>query len=131
VFIRKSSDLKPFVTKDKSLIHEFFHPLHEISKQIPRDLPFSIALATVKPGQKTLKHLHETSMEFYYIARGAGTIQLNSKKQSIGEDTLIYIPAKTQHTVTNTGKEDLLILCVCSPPYTHDDTKLANISKAC
>jgi mannose-6-phosphate isomerase-like protein (cupin superfamily) len=131
VFIRKSSDLKPFVTKDKSLIHEFFHPLHETTTKISRDIPISIALATVKPGQKTLKHLHETSTEFYYITRGTGKIQLNSKKQSIGENTLIYIPAKTKHTVTNAGKEDLLILCICSPPYTHDDTKLANISKAC
>jgi len=131
VFIRESSDLKPFVTKDKSLIHEFFHPLHDTSKQLTRDIPFSIALATVKPGQKTLKHLHETSTEFYFITRGTGTIQLNSKKQSIEENTLIYIPAKTKHTVTNTGKENLLILCICHPPYTHEDTKITSTSKSC
>jgi mannose-6-phosphate isomerase-like protein (cupin superfamily) len=124
VFIRKSSELKPFVTKDKSLIREFFHPLHETSKHMPRDIPFSIALATVKPGQKTLKHLHETSTEFYYITRGTGTIQLNTKKEPIEENTLIYIPAKTKHTVTNTGKEDLLLLCICIPPYTHQDTEI-------
>ncbi len=131
VFIRKSGDLKPFVTKDKSLIHEFFHPLDEASRQIPRDIPFSIALATVKPGQRTLKHLHETSTEFYYITQGTGTIQLDSKKQPVEENTLIYIPAKTKHTVTNTGKEDLLILCICTPPYTHEDTKITSTSKSC
>ena len=124
VLLRKSSDLKPFVTKDKSLIREFFHPLHETTKQAPKNIPFSIALATVKPGQKTLTHIHETSTEFYYITRGAGIIQLNSKKEPIEENTLIYIPAKTKHTVTNTGKEDLLILCICKPPYTHEDTKI-------
>jgi len=124
MLMRKSSDLKPFVTKDQSLIHEFFHPLHETTKQTPRNIPFSIALATVKPGQKTLKHIHETSTEFYYITRGTGTIQLNSKKGPIEENTLICIPAKTEHTVTNTGKEDLLILCICNPPYTHEDTKI-------
>jgi mannose-6-phosphate isomerase-like protein (cupin superfamily) len=131
VFIRKSNELKPFVTKDKSLIREFFHPLHETSKKLPRNIPFSIALATVKPGQKTLKHIHETSTEFYYITRGTGTIQLNSKKENIEENTLIYIPAKTKHTVTNTGKEDLLILCICNPPYTHEDTRITSISKSC
>ena len=131
MFIRKSCDLKPFVTKDKSLIHEFFNPLHEASEQLLRDIPFSIALATVKPGQKTLKHIHKTSTEFYYITSGTGIIQLDSKKQSIAESMLIYIPAKTKHTVTNTGKEDLLILCICSPPYTHKDTRLANTSEAC
>ena len=124
VLLRESSDLKPFVTKDKSLIREFFHPLHETSKQTPKNIPFSIALATVKTGQKTLKHIHETSTEFYYITQGAGTIQLNSKKESIEENTLIYIPAGTKHTVTNTSKEDLLILCICNPPYSHEDTKI-------
>ena len=124
MLLRKSSDLKPFVTKDKSLIQEFFHPLHETSKQLARNIPFSIALATVKPGQKTLRHIHETSTEFYYITQGVGTIQLNSRKHPIEENMLIYIPAKTQHTVTNTGKEDLLILCICNPPYSHEDTKI-------
>ena len=124
MLLRKSSDLKPFVTKDKSLIREFFHPLHETSKQLPRNIPFSIALATVKPGQKTLRHIHETSKEFYFITQGVGKIQLDSKKEPIEENMLIYIPAKTKHTVKNTGQEDLLILCICNPPYSHEDTKI-------
>ncbi len=131
VLIRKQSDLKPFVTKDKSIIREFFHPLHETSKQLPENISFSIALAAVKPGQKTLQHIHEVSTEFYYIIRGTGTMQLNAEKQPIEENTLIYIPAKTQHTVANTGKEDLLILCICNPPYTHEDTIITSISEAC
>ncbi|HKZ94443.1 MAG TPA: cupin domain-containing protein [Candidatus Bathyarchaeia archaeon] len=91
---------------------------------MPKNLPFSIALATVKPGKRTLKHIHEASAEFYYITRGVGVIQLNSRKESLEENTLVHIPAKTRHTVTNTGKEDLLILCICSPPYSHEDTKI-------
>jgi len=124
VLLRKSNDLKPFVTKDESIIREFFHPLHETSNEVPKNVPFSIALAVVKPGKRTLRHIHETSAEFYYITRGVGVIQLNSRKESIEENTLVYIPAKTQHKVTNTGKEDLLILCVCDPPYRHEDTKI-------
>lgn len=124
MFLRKSHDVKPFVTKDKSIIREFFHPLHETSSKVPKHFPFSIALATVKPGKRTLKHVHETAAEFYYITRGVGTIQLNSTKEPLEENTLIYIPAKTKHTVTNTGKEDLLILCICNPPYSHEDTKI-------
>src|SRR3990170_353357 len=124
MLLRRSSDLEPFVTKDESLIQEFFHPLHEASGKVPKTLPFSIALATVKPGKRTLKHIHEASAEFYYITRGVGVIQLNSRKESLEENTLVHIPAKTRHTVTNTGKEDLLILCICSPPYSHEDTKI-------
>jgi len=122
--LTRSRDLKPFLTKDESIIREFFHPLRETSEKAPRNIPFSIALATVKPGKRTLKHIHETSAEFYYITRGVGVIQLDSRKDSIEEHTLVYIPAKTKHTVTNTGTEDLLILCICIPPYTHEDTRI-------
>ena len=124
VLLRKPSDLKPFVTKDKSIIREFFHPLHETSRKAVENIPFSIALATVKPGKKTLRHIHETSTEFYYVTRGVGVIQLNSRKEPLEQNTLVYMPAKTKHTVTNTGKEDLLILCICTPPYTHEDTRI-------
>jgi len=124
MFLRKSRDLKPFVTKDESIIHEFFHPLHETSSKVPRHFPFSIALATVRPGKRTIKHIHETSAEFYYITKGVGNIQLDSKMESLEENTIVYIPAETKHTVTNTGKEDLLILCICHPPYSHEDTKI-------
>jgi len=124
MFLRKYRDLKPFITKDKSIIHEFFHPLHETSEKAPKKIPLSIALATVKPGKRTLKHIHETSAEFYYITKGIGIIELDSTNKSLDENTLIYIPAETKHTVTNTGKEDLLILCICHPPYSHEDTKI-------
>jgi len=124
MLLRRSADVKPFVTKDESLIWEFFHPLHETSGKAPKDIPFSIALAVVKPGKRTLRHIHEASAEFYYITRGIGVIQLNNQKEPIEENTLIHIPAKTKHTVTNTGKEDLLILCICNPPYSHEDTKI-------
>ena len=124
MLLRRSADVKPFVTKDESLIWEFFHPLHETSGKASKAIPFSIALAVVKPGKRTLRHIHEASAEFYYITRGVGVIQLNNQKEPIEENTLIHIPAKTKHTVTNTGKEDLLILCVCNPPYNHEDTKI-------
>jgi mannose-6-phosphate isomerase-like protein (cupin superfamily) len=124
MFLRKSGDTRPFVTKDKSLIREFFHPLHEAAKQMPGNIPFSIALATVKPRQKTLRHIHETSKEFYFVTQGVGVIQLDSEKEPMEENTLVYIPAKTKHTVKNTGKEDLLILCICNPPYSHEDTRI-------
>jgi len=124
MLLRKSSDVKPFVTKDKSIIRDYFHPLNETSGNVSKHFPFSIALATVKPGKRTLEHIHEAAAEFYYITKGVGTIRLNSIKESLEENTLIYIPPKTRHAVTNTGQEDLLILCICSPPYSHEDTKI-------
>jgi mannose-6-phosphate isomerase-like protein (cupin superfamily) len=124
MFTRRHRDLKPFVTKDKSIIREFFHPLHETSKETPKNITFSIALATVKPGRRTLRHIHETCSEFYYVTKGTGVMHLNSRKELLEENMLIYIPARTKHTVTNTGKVNLHILCICNPPYSHEDTRI-------
>jgi mannose-6-phosphate isomerase-like protein (cupin superfamily) len=124
MFVRRLEDVKPYVTKDESLIREFFHPLYDTSGMIPRNVPVSLALATVNPGKRTLRHVHETSTELYYIIKGVGTIELGSKTESLEENTLVYIPPKTDHRVTNTDKEDLLILCVSNPPYRHEDTRL-------
>jgi len=124
MLLRRLDNLKAFVTKDKSIIREFFHPHHETSEKAPKNIGFSIALATVKPGKRTLEHIHETSAEFYYITRGIGVIQLDSRKKPLEENTLVYISPKTRHTVTNTGKDDLLILCICQPPYSHEDTQI-------
>jgi len=36
----------------------------------------------------------------------------------------ICIPPGTPHCIKNMGTEALHILCMCSPPYNHDDTDL-------
>ena len=36
----------------------------------------------------------------------------------------ICIPPGTPHCIKNIGTEALHILCMCSPPYNHDDTEL-------
>ena len=124
MFLRKISELKPFVTKDKSIIREFFHPLHETSKNSAQKRHVQHRFSNSETRQKNSQTLSCKSAEFYYITKGTGIIHLNSRKEVIEENTLIYIPAGTQHTVANTGKDDLCILCICQPPYTHEDTKV-------
>jgi mannose-6-phosphate isomerase-like protein (cupin superfamily) len=41
----------------------------------------------------------------------------------IAGDTIVIAPG-TAHCITNTGSEDLKILCASSPAYSHDDTDL-------
>jgi mannose-6-phosphate isomerase-like protein (cupin superfamily) len=38
-------------------------------------------------------------------------------------DTVCIAPG-TAHCIRNTGEEDLVILCCCSPAYSHEDTEL-------
>ena len=36
----------------------------------------------------------------------------------------ILIPPGTSHAMANTGEKNLVFLCCCAPPYSHEDTVL-------
>jgi len=110
---------QPYRTKDGSIIRELLHP-----RVLGEDLGQSLAEATVPPGFTTFRHVHLDFNEIYHVTQGYGTITVGDETQEICEGDSIYIPVNIPHTVTNTGTIDLRILCICTPPYTHEATRL-------
>ena len=43
---------------------------------------------------------------------------------SAESDDTVVIATGVAHKLWNTGEEPLVLLCCCSPPYSHDDTVL-------
>ena len=117
--IRSSADtVKPFVTKDGSIIQELMHPAVHGNKNA------SLAKAVVPPGKSTLPHSHAKSEEIYSFLFGKGNMTLAGESFFVkGGDTVLIAPGQT-HSVANTGAEDLVFLCVCAPAYSHQDTFL-------
>ena len=112
------SAVKAYVTKDGCEIRELMHPsVHGNRNQ-------SFAEATIKAGQKTALHLHQTSEEIYHFSCGSGVMTLGTERFSVKAGDTVCIPPGVPHRVENTGKGPLKILCACSPPYSHDDTRL-------
>ncbi|MBV1921083.1 MAG: cupin domain-containing protein [Pseudomonadales bacterium] len=106
------------VTKDGSIIRELMHPsTHKAKKQ-------SLAEAIIRRGQSTKPHLHVSSEEIYHVLAGSGSMQLGDKNFPIQEGDSICIAPGEIHYLTNTGLPDLVILCCCTPPYSHDDTEI-------
>jgi mannose-6-phosphate isomerase-like protein (cupin superfamily) len=116
--IRSRSNIPSCVTKDGSRIWELFHPGSSTVKD------FSVAEALVGAGQRTEAHVHHKSQEVYYIVEGSGTIRLGAEHLSVSPGDAILIPPGTPHNIKNTGAGGLRILCICCPPYSHDDTTL-------
>ncbi|NOZ59181.1 MAG: cupin domain-containing protein [Euryarchaeota archaeon] len=114
--IVRSSSAEPFITKDGSLVRELVHPKNSSAERL------SLAEARVKPGDRTREHLHRKSEEVYYILSGEGEVYLNGKGARVEAGDAVLIPPGTRHYVVNTGEEELVILCACSPPYSHEDT---------
>lgn len=111
-------NLSAFITKDGSIIRELMHPSVHGGKNI------SLAEAVIPAGTETLLHIHSETEEIYHITSGRGYMTLGDDQFEVFPGDTILIPPKTPHRIQNTGSDDLKILCCCSPPYSHADTKI-------
>jgi mannose-6-phosphate isomerase-like protein (cupin superfamily) len=106
-------DLEPFITKDGSIIREFMRTARQ-----------SLAEAIVPAGQSTLLHRHIETEEFYHITAGEGLMRLGREEFTVKAGDTVNIAPGTMHRIENTGGAELRILCMCTPPYEHEDTEL-------
>ena len=109
--ISSPSRAAPYATKDGSTIRE----LHGTELQ-------SLAEATLEPGQATERHHHARSEEIYVVTKGSGSMEIEGETRRVARGDSILIPAGSWHTLENNGTSELVFLCICSPPYSHDDT---------
>lgn len=110
----------PFITKDRSEIRSILDRTNSTAANQ------SLAEATVPPGAETEEHYHRQTEEVYYVLRGQGVVMVGSDRRVVGPDDGILIPPGSRHRIQNTGQEPLVLLCCCSPPYSHDDTILVD-----
>jgi mannose-6-phosphate isomerase-like protein (cupin superfamily) len=109
--LRSIDEAEPFATKDGSTIRE----LHHTQAQ-------SLAEATLEPDQATQRHFHGRSEEIYFVTKGSGSLEVDGETRRVRPGDAILIPPGAWHTLENDGTSELTILCVCSPPYSHEDT---------
>lgn len=113
--------IAPFITKDGSQIRELMHPAHHRAYGVRAQ---SFAEAIVPPGTKTLLHRHEKSEEIYHITQGTGRMTLGDAQFEVSAGDTVCIAPGTPHAIECSSAAPLKILCACSPPYAHEDTKL-------
>jgi len=100
----------PFRTKDGSTIRE----LHHTAAQ-------SLAEATLEPGQATQRHYHARSEEIYLVTHGGGVLEVDGETRPVAEGDAVVIPPGAWHVLV-AGPSGTRLLCMCVPPYSHDDT---------
>jgi len=67
-------------------------------------------------------HYHERTEEIYLVTKGSGELEVDGETCRVRPGDAILIPPGAWHTLENNGTSELTILCMCSPPYSHDDT---------
>jgi mannose-6-phosphate isomerase-like protein (cupin superfamily) len=111
VNLQRAEDVEPFTTKDGSTIRE----LHRSQAQ-------SLAEATLEPSQATERHYHGRTEEIYLVTKGSGSLEVDGETRRVRPGDAILISPGSWHALENDGTSELTILCMCSPPYSHEDT---------
>jgi mannose-6-phosphate isomerase-like protein (cupin superfamily) len=84
----------------------------------------SLAEAVVPPGAATIAHLHRRSEEIYLFTEGSGRMRLAGEERAVRAGDCVVISPGTPHKLWAAEREPLILLCCCSPPYSHADTVL-------
>src|SRR6476660_1764956 len=114
--VQNLEDQAAFTTKDGSTIRSI---LDRTNAPVQNQ---SLAEARVAAGGRTERHYHKVTEEFYFILEGAGEIELDGERRTIGPGDAILIPPASSHTIRATAP--LRFLCCRAPPYAHEDTYL-------
>jgi mannose-6-phosphate isomerase-like protein (cupin superfamily) len=115
----RRDQLEPYVTRDGSTIREWAGPGYAAEAT-----NLSLAEATVAPGGVTTRHLHRRSEELYLVTAGSGLLRVGEEERAIAVGDCVAIAPGTPHRLRNDGEVDLVVVCACSPPYSHEDTVL-------
>ena len=106
---------------DRSLLCELLHPDKVTGAH---ELECSIAHAIIPPGESTLPHLLKRSTELYFILDGVGEMHIDNESAPVSPDQCILIPPQARQWIRNTGKENLVFLCIVSPKWQGGDEVL-------
>ena len=102
--------VEAFVTKDGSTIRELHHSAAQ-----------SLAEASLEPGQGTQRHYHALTEEIYLITAGGGVLEVDGDSREVALGDAVVIPPGAWHELV-AGTAGARLLCMCAPPYAHDDT---------
>lgn len=109
-YINKFNPEAGFDTEERCHINELLNTQEQAE--------CSIAQATVAPGVTTQLHAVKDTIERYVILQGRGQVYINHKvaENVLPGDTVI-IPAGIAQKIANTGTEELVFLCICTPRF--------------
>lgn len=118
---KTTKKIPPFTAGDDTLIREVLHP-----KNDGLALGYSLAFATLEPGQASKPHILRNSTEVYVIRKGRGRAFIGEEAAEAVSGDVVFIPAGTRQYIENSGGERLEFWCIVSPPWSAGDEVLVD-----
>lgn len=117
--IRRLLDCPEIIAGDDTRLRELLHP----DREYAFDGRYSLAHATVKPGETTFRHRLATN-EVYYILSGEGRMTIDRESADVVAGDVIEIPPHATQSISNTGQTDLVFLCIVDPAWRAEDEEI-------
>ncbi len=118
MLIKDVAQLPGILAGDGTELREILHP-----KRDDVELRYSLALAAVAPGQRSLAHRMATT-EVYYILSGTGTMHIGDEARPIHPGQAVYIPPGRTQWIENVGRTPLAFLCIVDPAWREEDEQV-------
>jgi len=81
------------------------------------DEAVSVARVRVDPGQCTALHRLRRTTERYLMLSGHGRVEVDGRQRDVGPGDVVRIEAGQSQRITNTGKDRLAFLAICTPRF--------------
>ena len=82
------------------------------------DPAVSVACARVTPGVATRPHSLKGTEERYLVLSGEGRATIGDRPpRLLKSGDMVLIPPEVSQQIENTGGEDLVFLCICTPRF--------------
>ena len=118
VFKVKASDRPEFLAGDHTRLREVFHPAKH-----PLKLGYSLAHGLLGPGQRSKRHVLDSS-EVYYFLAGEGRFTIDGEVTNVEAGTALYVPPGGRQSLENTGNRDIEFLCLVDPAWKAEDERI-------
>jgi mannose-6-phosphate isomerase-like protein (cupin superfamily) len=114
--VRNAKNISPLNTDHGEIVYELLGAAAGNSRV------HSLAQISIPPGRGSRKHFHPVAEESYYILAGEAHLELEGETATLTAGDSIVILSKQVHQVTNRGDKDLVLLAVCVPAWTPDNS---------
>ncbi len=121
MFVRNLNDCNVITALDGTILRELLNPLRDGSEL---KLRYSIAHASVPAGKSSLPHRLTKASEVYYFLEGSGMMHIDDETQEVGPGSLVYVPPNATQYLKNTGKSEIIFLCIVDPYWRPDEEEL-------
>lgn len=82
-----------------------------------------LVLMSLKPGEEIGEEVHDTLDQFFRFESGKGKVVIEGEEASVGDGSVLVVPAGTKHNIINTSSDaPLKLYTIYSPPNHQDGT---------